>query len=107
MQRSPDFGFPRIKGPERNSCERSQVQKTVGQEEHLLPLVAEASKATQTTRPVMWTGGWGLTMAPCPWLVEDLSSYTHSCPGGSAAGSPTEAASCAAACFFLHVFLIP
>lgn len=29
LQRSPDFGFPRIKGPERNSCERSHRRRRI------------------------------------------------------------------------------
>lgn len=73
---------------------KKQLWEESQKEEHPLPSVAG---------PVLLTGGWGLTTAPCPWLVEDLSSYTYSCPGGSSAGSSIEGASSAAACSFLHI----
>lgn len=78
---------------------KKQLWEESQKEEHPPPSVAG---------PVLSTGGWGLTTAPWPWLVEDLSSYTYSCPGGSTTGSSIEGASCAAACFFsAHYLLFP
>lgn len=98
LQRSPDFGFPRIKGPERNSCERSHRRRCILCLQLLrLPDDDSDSKASAVD------SRRGLTTAPWPWLAEDLSSCTHSCPGGSTAGSPNGGASSAAACSLLHI----